>query len=254
MTDLQDQFEVRARQAAEERRRTDFNDLQNERAGLETGRIARFLDADTREARAGRGKGSDKTGAHLSRLQQLLAANPAYAALYHETFDKLRAAEAAAERALSLAIEARAKARQALDDTLERAATLPDGTRVFRDDNGDVRTEHGDKIAPEIAAGIQWRRDEPGYETLTSQRKAFETFDNTVAEIRGVQVDKLGRFRNELEDKANPLGERRLKEVGEESARLKADIDTHLSSMAELEAPALSPAPDATTAITPRNL
>jgi len=173
MSELQDQFQLRARQAAEERRRTDFDDLQNERAGLETGRMARFLDADTREARAGRGDGSDKSGAHLSRLQQLLASNPAYAALYHETFDKLRAAEAATEAALQKELDLHGRLATERDAMLARAARLPDGTAVFRDANGAVWSEHGDEVTRSDLDAVLWPKDAPVYEAFRETTHAL---------------------------------------------------------------------------------
>lgn len=201
MSDLYEEFELRAQRAAEERRRIDFDDLQNERAGLETGRMARFLDA---EARAGRGKGSDKTGAHLSRLQQLLATNPAYAALYDETFDKLRAAEAATEAALEKALDLHGRLETERDAMLARAARLPDGTAVFRDANGAVWSEHGDEVTSSDLDAVLWPEDAPAYEAFRETTHALANAGQKVEALRGYQVEVLGHVRERMTDEDDP--------------------------------------------------
>jgi len=212
MSDLQDQFELRARLAADERRRVDFDDLQNERAGLETGRMARFLDADTREARAGRGKGSDESGAHLSRLQQLLATNPAYAALYHETFDKLRATETATEAALEEALDLHGRLETERDDMLARAARLPDGPAVFRDANGAVWSEHGEELTSSDLDAILWPEDAPDYEPFRETSHALANTGQKVEALRGYQVEVLGHVRERMTDEDDPPSAQELRE------------------------------------------
>ncbi|WP_141702046.1 hypothetical protein [Methyloceanibacter stevinii] len=103
-------------------RRQDFDDLQNELAGRETGRLERFLSPDERERiRDGKSKGERHADA-MTRLQWMLSNNAEYAALYNDTFDKLREAEQAAERALEKARRALAKAEHDLQTTLDSAA------------------------------------------------------------------------------------------------------------------------------------
>lgn len=212
MSDLQDEFEMRARQAAEERRQLDFDDLQNESAGRETGRMARFLSADTREARAGRGKGSDKTSEHLSRLQQLLASNPAYAALYHETFDKLRAAEAATEAALQALQARRTQLEAAREDMLARAARLPDGTAVFRDEHGRVWSAEGEEIGGHALEAIVWPEDAPAYEAFSETGHALGNAAQKTEALRGYQVEVLGHVRERMRDEDEPPSVDELKD------------------------------------------
>jgi len=220
MSELQDEFEMRARRAAEERRRADFDDLQNERAGRETGRMARFLSADTREARAGRGKGSDKTSEHLSRLQQLLASNPAYAALYHETFDKLRAAETATEAALQALQARRTQLEAAREDMLARAARLPDGTAVFRDEHGRVWSAEGEEIGGHALEAIVWPEDAPSYEAFSETGHALGNAAQKTEALRGYQVEVLGHVRERMRDEDEPPSV-------EEMDKLQEQITSH---------------------------
>jgi len=228
MSDLQDQFELRARLAADERRRVDFDDLQNERAGLETGRMARFLDADTRETHAGRGKGSDKTSQHLSRLQQLLATNPAYAALYQETFDKLRAAEAATEAALQKALALHSRLATERDAMLARAARLPDGTAVFRDANGTVWSEHWDEVTSSDLDAVVWPEDAPAYEAFRETTHTLANAGQKVEALRGYQVEMLGHVRERMTDEDDPPSV-------DEIEKLQAQIASHAPEAVQAE-------------------
>lgn len=92
--------ETKAREA---RRRRDVDDLNNENAGREVGRMKRFLtgeaDPDKKQ------KQREREHEFRSALMALLQDDPEYAVLYEETMDKLREAEAATEAAL---IQARA--------------------------------------------------------------------------------------------------------------------------------------------------
>ena len=67
----------------EKKRKTDFDDLQNEMAGREVGRIPRFLPEETRELAKG-GNKKKKDGDRLERLFLLLHNDPGYAVLYHK--------------------------------------------------------------------------------------------------------------------------------------------------------------------------
>jgi len=132
MRDDHDSDDQLKRTFREAKRRRDFADLQNEQQGLETGRMPRFLSGDVRERRKPGGEGRSRAR-DLSRLQQLLATNPAYATVYEATWDALDEAEgkaAAALAALTRKVSADNERLQVIRDT---AARLPDGTRVFRD-------------------------------------------------------------------------------------------------------------------------
>ncbi len=184
-------------------RRQDFDDLQNELAGRETGRLERFLSPDERERiRDGKSKGERQAEA-MTRLQWMLANNAEYAALYDDTFDKLREAEQAAERALEKARLALAKAERDLQATLDSAARLPDGTRVFRDEQGRVRTVHGATVSDLDAASIEWSGDEPAYEQFLGNRSTIESLGGRIDKIERMQVEVLGHARNVLDDEDN---------------------------------------------------
>ena len=170
------------------RRLQDLEDYQNELAGRETGRAARFLPPG---ARGGQSKErQERERRNWSRLQMLLYTDPAYTALYNDTMDLLTSAEAATEKAL-------ANAEQELSDLLDNAARLPDGRAVFMDGDGNVWTESGKPVDPAKAEGIEWPDDSPSYEEYLKRRQAVD-------EIRRYQVDVLGHARDRMTDPDNP--------------------------------------------------
>ena len=72
-----------------------------------------------RDERAG---GMSRRAEAQTRLGLLLDINPTYAIQYQRTFDALRNAETATDRALARAAEKLEKAKEALNETLSRAA------------------------------------------------------------------------------------------------------------------------------------
>jgi hypothetical protein len=211
MSELHEEFERRARLEAGQRRRVDFDDQQRELSGLEAGRMPRFLTATTREARGDRSKGSDKSGDGLSRLQQLLLNDPAYAALYNDTMDKLRAAENAADAALQRLIERRGQLRDEIEPLRDRAAKLPDGMAVFRAEDGSVWTEHDEKVTdPERLDSIVWPDDAPAHEAWRGKHDELARVNSGVREVRDVLNNTLAPVRNEITENDNPMSADRL--------------------------------------------
>lgn len=161
--------------------------LQDVIAGRETGHGNRHNRRDDpRNMNAARRRAAEAT-----HLDMLLASDPEYAALYRDFGDLLSDAESRTEAAL-------AKAESALADTMDKAARLPDGRTVFMDENGNVVTEDGEIIDPEIAAGIEWPNDAPSYEE-------YRTRKDEVDALRRYQVDVLGTARGRYEDPDNPM-------------------------------------------------
>ncbi len=195
--------EAYGRAAASAKRQQDFDDLQNELSGLETGRAKRFLTAEQQEARKAGRSGDGRVDA-MSRLQLLLASDAAYAALYKETMIALDSAERATERSLSAAALALTKAKEHHQHILDRAARLPDGTIVFRDAAGQIRSADGDLVSVDDAAAIQWHGGEPGFEEHVQAKGAVEASMTAQSELGTYQVDVLGRIRDRMSDDANP--------------------------------------------------
>ena len=201
-----------SRHAAEKRQR-DFDDLNAEISGLERGVAIRFFNNPDSE-RNPRGKAARARNAQLSALDRMLA-DPAYKALYDQTMDQLRDAELATERALG---EARADLTQAeddMDDILDSANCLSDGTRVFRDADGNVRREDGTLVTGPALDEIVWK-DGPSYEEYLAQCAKLDNARQRVDDLTNYQVNVIGDARNRLEDPDNPPSAGELDQIGKE--------------------------------------
>lgn len=209
-------------------RAQDLDDLNIERQGLSVGRTPRFLGDNALHAVASGKRGKD--GAD-SALELALLSTTSFNQLYDHAWDRLRHAEAATERALEHAEQALADNVGALDTTLDRAATLTDGTRAFRDDDGQVWNEHGEQVDPTLAATIEWQGPEPSYDTFLIRRDAVADAHERIAVIRGYQVT-LGEHRETIQDKdtvtrdqLEDVIERIVHDMPDEVAAELADID-----------------------------
>lgn len=241
--ELTSSWKIEAARTREEDRR----DYERELAGIDIGREARFHSTefveDRRQGRGGASSSSRRDQREFaSRLQMLLATNPGYAKLYNDTMGALGDAEAATDRAIAKAQKALEDAQQRLEQTLSRAAMLPDGTRVFRDARGNVWNERGQRVSEADAAGIEWRGDEPAYEQFLQESESVKDRLTRLEALQGFRVDTLGRIRDRMDDPANPPSteemERYRQEVKEGMATLR--IEEHVVKSAAPAATAVS--------------
>lgn len=132
------------------------------------------------------GRRSDVT---LTALEEALK-DPEYAAAYERVSDLLSRAETATENAL-------ADAKADLEGMMENAAKLPDGRAVFKDEHGNVWTEDGELVEPDVAAGIQWPDGAASYEDYLNAKKRIEDLETYLYDI-------LGPARDKMDDPKNP--------------------------------------------------
>lgn len=216
-----------------------LDDLNHERSGLEVGRMARFLGDDAGGEAAARKRGG-RADNPLSALQLALL-DPDYAALHANAMTNLRNWEDATERAITKAEAHLDEAETGMDDVLENAATLPDGTRVFRDaETGEVMTEHGDELDPSVAATIVWRGDEPSYQDFIISQQALDQARADLAELRNYEV-QLGDYRARLTDEDDPPSADDIKAMTERAANAMPELVRR-----EIEEPGVVAAPIST--------
>jgi len=210
-------------------RKQDYDDLQAERGGYDTGRIKRFLSPEAREAARNGRQSGDKHSSRLSALDLLLLNDPEFARAYRQAMDALIDTEDVLERALETALAKAAETQRAYDELMDRAMRLPDGRAVFRDQLDVVREETGSAIDPTLAETLEWQGYEPSYEDFDETRKADEEADAAVLAIRGDQAE-LGEIRQELTDADNPPTTERVHELNE---RIDQIGDTHAAPIDE---------------------
>ncbi len=188
-----DQKEITAAQ------RRDFDDLQNEIAGRETGRTARFL-KDGPGSEAARNKEREAQHRALANLLN----DPVYRAKYDVVVQRLTDAEQATEAAIDRLIGQIDTAQSELDDMMNSAARLPDGTRVFRDAQGVVRREDGSIVEDYLVDTILWTGNEPSFEDVQATKDHLDGLQAALDAAHGYQNDVLGPARDRITDPDTP--------------------------------------------------
>lgn len=223
-------FEVRLAERFK-RAAQDFDDLQNEMAGLEVGRITRFV-SDTADNPRSEKKRCARDLARSTALDLLLN-DPVYAAFYHETVEILRDTQTKLDDALEQVRDARTKATDTLTETMEQAARLPDGQSVFRDQDGQVRFEDGTIVDDHVAASIIWSGTEPGFEELQAQKDRLDRLATLEADIIAGQAE-IGEMQEKMEDPDNPPSDDDLQRFQDQADDLLSGIEGDLQSALEL--------------------
>lgn len=193
------------------KRQRDFEDLQNELAGRETGRQERFFVGDDHSPREERKKQGQEQ-AFRSMLDALLA-DPIYRARYSEVINRLREAEQATEAALDRISQMIAETEGTIRDMEDRAARLPDGTLVFRDANGVVRRADGSVVEAYLVDTILWTGNEPSYEDYRAQHERIADLEEARTEVERYRDDVLGPARDRMTDESNPPSLEGLDEI-----------------------------------------
>lgn len=183
------------------RQRQEFDDLQNEIAGRSTGRRTRFLPDGPGSEEAKRREREAR--AFQTRLAELLA-DPIYRAKYETTLNILRDAERAVDAALAQIDTDLVAAQAHLDDLQDRAARLPDGSRVYKDGDGNVRREDGSLVDDVLVDTIIWTGNEPSFEDYRAATDRIDALERDKDAVEGYQNDVLGPSRDRLTDDDNP--------------------------------------------------
>lgn len=120
-----------------------------------------------------------------------------------------------------LDVEAALKqATAGIESMFDRAATLPDGRKTFRDQYGNVVDRDGNVIAEELADGIVWQGDEPTYEEYLAQRARIEKLQDARNELLGIEAE-LGGHQNDLTNNDEPPSPDRLDDIKDRADELR---------------------------------
>jgi len=173
--------------------RDDFN---NEMAGRDVGRIARFVTADARED-ISNGKHGSRKDTGLTNLQILMMNNRAYAELFRETEKRLHEAQDRLDLALDTVLRAKTETeerlkdarteaeRQAMQDRLDELAKLENDIRNGQDEIGGMQLQMEDEDKPpskEDLDDFQKRADEIEAQVLPEVKALTESATNDPVE------------------------------------------------------------------------
>lgn len=226
-----DEQAVHESRRAADRRARDFDDLQNELAGNETGRVARFLPPEAAGGNAAEKRRTERAEAH-TRLQLLLMSNPEYASLYKETGNRLRETQNELDRMRERAQKLLEDEREAIDRIDARAARDTEGRPMFRDQNGAVRYADGAPVPDDKADAIVWRGDEPGFEERSGHAERYERIGNLITDIDTGQAE-IGEIQERLDDSEDPASADDLRAMQERANDVGAGIEERLEGMSQ---------------------
>jgi hypothetical protein len=204
------------------KRQQNYGDLQDERAGRETGKARRF----TRE-------GEDPAGAAARDSDaDLLWTMTIDLYMRAETLrERLPALERATEEALRRSAIRLRQEEEHLQRLRENSARDAKGERVYRTADGkDIYYEDGRRLAPEEEAGVRTRPGAPTWETYREQRERYERAHERHREIEEYQR-RVVKTRETLESGA-PLDEETLTALEKDLKDLPDDVAVEMNATA----------------------
>lgn len=219
---------------AQKRAQQDFDDLQNETAGRDVGRIERFLNGQSNHPSSEKARRKERE-AEMSRFMALMS-DPVYAKLYEDTGKKLLDTRQFLDDAREQLAALRAKANAEHHDILSRAAHLPDGTLVFRGEDGRAYLRNGELSDDPNAQDIIWRDDQATLAEI--QRSDAQTQKIDAFESKLNQADQqLGDMTERYEDTDNPPSTEDLQDMQKRMQDMKEGLTRDLKGLGEQVSP-----------------
>lgn len=214
------------------RQAQDQDDLNNEQAGNEVGRIGRFgLEQTSVNAEAKRKQ------ERKSLLEQMLL-SAAYSEAYGLAMSALNNAESTAYEALLDVSENLSASEAKLAEIKDKAQELPDGAKVFRAKDGSVFGADGTQIPADQAANIAWNDNAPTWEEHQKAKQARDSDLDRYNKLIGFETE-LDGIRDRMEDKNNPPSLDDIKGMKQRIAEMQRDAVSAYKAEPEFKATAL---------------
>ncbi len=236
-----DDFEHLERLSAVFRRAQVLDDLNNDMAGRETGRIRRVVHGDVGERVEERKRQQRQDSLLIETALDAMLRDPVYRARYEAFGAFLDTYETATQTALERAAEL-SDAAQATLTTLSEAASTLDGQPVFVSEDARIVDADGLDIDPADAERVIWREGAPGYEEYATAKDAAEDAKQTLEDIEAYQAE-LDDARQRWADEDAPMTkdemdalEKDLKESAPEMVRrIEREVTHSADSKTNLE-------------------
>ena len=181
----------------------DAADIHAERAGLETGRIERFVHAtDERSLEAERKK--DSAWQSFQSLLQRYLDDPVYRAAWERVNDLLSEVQDKLDAALEKVTAGIERLEALIEAQEDNAVKLPDGTAVFRAADGSVRTADGRLLKEAETASLTFPEGLPSWEHYSDARDALQSARARRDKLIGIQEDVIDPARDKLNDPDDP--------------------------------------------------
>lgn len=198
----------------------DMIDLNNESAGRETGRIKRFnLPVSDKAINAEKEKEERRFNALLRLLQ-----DPIYARIYYHAVVTVTTAEEAIEKAKRKLEQEGELAEKRRRELLDKAAQLPDGTKVFQSLNdGRVYSEHGEDVTHWKNSNTGFYPNSPSWEDYQHTKKIAEEIEKQRHQVEIYQHRVLNPMKERLSDSDNPATSDELEKI---TTKVKKEMPT----------------------------
>ena len=212
------------------RRQRDFDDLQNELAGRETGRIARFGVGSERARQIEEKKRRER--AFRDELERLLASDPEYRALYNDLGNKLRDAETEADETISALLKRIADLEDEISRMQDNAVAVPGIGRVYRFADGRVVDENRAEVDPAIVADILWPPAATTGEAFFAAQDELEALRSHLADWESYRVETLGDIRDRYDNRKEPMSKDDMRDALEQIDQSRPDAMSFEASKA----------------------
>ena len=193
-------------------RKQDTDDFNNEMSGRHTGRMQRFGFEKEREQIRQRKEREDH--------QRTIIINAAYMAKYNDLMNDLTHTENILHAALD-------EAAQDVSRLRKNAASLEDGTKVFKDKDGNVYDENGRKLSDAEASKLDWPDGATSWEDFKKAKERLERLDK--------DFYRLEFIRSRMEDKDNPPSQDDLDNWQKEVDAIRDNAEMRVNNTADLE-------------------
>lgn len=204
---------------AQKRAQIDFDDLQNEAAGRDVGRVQRFHAGGQLDQKIIQKRREDRDTTTFLALME----NAKFAALYAEVDEKLREAAKAIDDAKAKLGLFCGELEELENGIMGRTARLPDGTLVFQGDDGQAYTRDGKLSDHPDAQNIIWR-DDPANLTeiqiIDQRRQKVEAFEN---KLNGYDAE-IGDMIERHKDTDSPLSSEDLEDMLQRTEDIRENL------------------------------
>ena len=230
MSEYSDHFNSRT--LIEQFRKLEIDDYKNAVASVDVGRMRKHIPEAATDPITGK---KETVAERVARtLQWLLLNDENYARAHKAAVTATNDAMDAAASALSNIKAALKQSTADIEDILNHAATLPDGRKVFRDGQGGVVDQDGNRIAQDIADGIIWRGDEPTYHEYRAEIDLADALKHAHDEVLGIEAE-LGGYQGDLKNNDRPPPPDALDDIKDRADELRERVD-EIQEQLELQA------------------
>ena len=206
---------------SEQKRQRDQDDLNNEAAGRDVGRIKRFRPDQSPEFLDKKKRENEE---RISQLMQMMR-DPVYAAAYQGAWDSYHRAQEALDQALLDNAEEIERLEALITEYEENALRMPDGTLAFLAADGSLRSAEGHLLRGEaVPASPSNTLQTTSYAQYAEGRAALQSARVIGQELADIQTEVLDPANARLSDNDNPLSLDELDGVVERMDRLTNDL------------------------------